>query len=133
MDGLWWEWITQGIFARLNYDYKGRYLFEISSRYDGSSRFMEGHRWSMLPSGSVGWRISEEPFFKPLRSWVDNLKIRASYGTLGNTLIKNANNNYYPYLRTLRRVLLQEAEQGKRSPALYEVHTNAIWERRSWR
>ena len=101
VDGLWWEWITQGIFARLNYDYKGRYLFEISSRYDGSSRFMEGHRWSMLPSGSVGWRISEEPFFKPLRSWVDNLKIRASYGTLGNTLIKNANNNYYPYLRTL--------------------------------
>ena len=77
-------WRTAGFFGRLNYDYAGRYLFETSARYDGSSRFASGHKWGFFPSVSVGWRISEEPFFAPLKGVVNNLKIRASYGTLGN-------------------------------------------------
>lgn len=78
-----------GYFARVNYDYAGRYLFEISGRYDGTSRFAKGHRWGLFPSGSIGWRISEEPFFAPAKSVVDNLKLRASYGTLGNQNVAN--------------------------------------------
>ena len=85
-----------GFFARLNYDYKGRYLFEVSGRYDGTSRFGAGSRWGLFPSGSLGWRISEEPFFAPAKKVVNNLKIRASYGSLGNQ-----NVGYYSHLRTI--------------------------------
>lgn len=57
-------------------------------RYDGSSKYAKDHRWAFFPSASVGWRISEEKFFKPLTKYVDNLKIRASFGALGNQLLK---------------------------------------------
>ena len=83
------EYALMGYFGRINYDYAGRYLFEISGRYDGTSRFAKGHRWGFFPSGSLGWRISEEPFFAPAKKVVDNLKIRASYGTLGNQNVAN--------------------------------------------
>ena len=86
-----------GLFARFNYDYKGRYLFEVSGRYDGTSRFSKNSRWGMFPSGSVGWRISEEEFFQPLRPVVDNLKLRASYGSLGNQNVSS----YYTYMRLI--------------------------------
>ncbi|MBR6305237.1 MAG: TonB-dependent receptor [Bacteroidales bacterium] len=88
---------TAGYFARLNYDYKGIYLLEFNSRYDGSSRFLRGQRWVFSPSASVGWRVSEEPFFKPLKSWWDNFKVRASYGQLGNQQMSS----YYPAIRTV--------------------------------
>jgi TonB-linked SusC/RagA family outer membrane protein len=73
----------------VNYDYKGRYLFEASARYDGSSRFARGHQFGFFPSASAGWRVSEEPFFKPLKPYINNLKLRASYGTLGNQNVGN--------------------------------------------
>jgi len=85
-----------GYFGRINYDYMGRYLFEASARYDGSSRFAKGHRWGFFPSASIGWRISEEPFFRPLKQTINNLKFRASYGSLGNQ-----NVGYYDYLRII--------------------------------
>lgn len=75
---------TLGFFARVNYDYAGKYLFEISGRQDGSSRFARGNRWAFYPSASAGWRISEEKFWGNLKSWWDNAKIRVSYGSLGN-------------------------------------------------
>lgn len=78
------EYALLGYFGRVNYDYMGRYLLEVSGRYDGTSRFASGHRWGFFPSVSAGWRVSEEPFFEPARNVIDNLKIRASYGTLGN-------------------------------------------------
>ena len=83
------EYALLGFFGRINYDYKGKYLFELSGRYDGTSRFAEGHRWGMFPSGSLGWRISEEPFFAPAKDVVNNLKLRFSYGTLGNQNVAN--------------------------------------------
>ena len=73
-----------GFFGRINYDYKGRYLLEISGRYDGTSRFAEGHRFGFFPSASAGWRVSEEPWFAPAKDIVNNLKVRASFGSLGN-------------------------------------------------
>ncbi|MCR4565914.1 MAG: TonB-dependent receptor [Bacteroidales bacterium] len=90
------EYALLGFFGRANYDYKGRYLLELSGRYDGTSRFARGHRWGFFPSASLGWRISEEPFFAPVKRWWDNLKVRISYGALGNQQV-----GYYDYLRVV--------------------------------
>lgn len=84
------------LFGRLNYDYAGRYLLEANVRYDGSSKFARGSRWGVFPSFSVGWRISEEAFFQGLRNQVSNLKVRASWGQLGNQNIGN-----YQFLSTV--------------------------------
>ena len=94
IDGEQSEYALLGFFGRVNYDYKGRYLLELSGRYDGSSRFARGHRWGFFPSGSLGWRISEEPFFAPAKRYVSNLKLRASIGSLGNQVVGN-----YAYIR----------------------------------
>lgn len=95
VDGSQNAYALAGFFGRINYDYAGRYLFEVSGRYDGTSRFAQGSRWGLFPSGSIGWRISEEPFFKPLSDSVDNLKLRASFGSLGNQNVSS----YYTYMR----------------------------------
>jgi TonB-linked SusC/RagA family outer membrane protein len=85
-------------FGRINYDYAGRYLLEANFRADASSRFAEGNRWGYFPSFSAAWRVSEEGFAESLKgSWMDNLKIRASWGLLGN---QDALDDYYPYLST---------------------------------
>jgi TonB-linked SusC/RagA family outer membrane protein len=83
------EYALLGFFGRFNYDYKGRYLFEAAGRYDGTSRFARGHRWGFFPSASFGWRVSEEPFFTPAKRYIDNLKLRFSYGSLGNQNVSN--------------------------------------------
>ncbi len=75
--------------GRLNYDYKGIYLFEANFRTDGSSKFARGYRWATFPSFSAGWRVSEEKFMEGSRDWLDNLKVRASWGKLGNHRISD--------------------------------------------
>jgi TonB-linked SusC/RagA family outer membrane protein len=75
---------SAGVFARINYDYKGIYLLELSGRYDGSSKFPSHTQWAFFPSGSVGYRISEEAYFADAKQYVSNLKLRASYGAIGN-------------------------------------------------
>ncbi|MDE6394344.1 MAG: SusC/RagA family protein, partial [Duncaniella sp.] len=69
---------------RLNYNYKGRYLLTFSNRWDGVSWFSEGHKWDSFPAGAVAWRISDESFMEDARNWLDNAKIRVSYGVTGN-------------------------------------------------
>src|SRR5690606_19392333 len=73
------------------YNYANKYFIQANVRYDGSSRFAKEHRWGVFPSVSAGWSISEENFMKNI-SWLNFLKLRASYGTLGNERIGN-----YPY------------------------------------
>jgi TonB-linked SusC/RagA family outer membrane protein len=73
-------------FGRLNYDYKGKYLLEGTFRYDGSSRFANGKRWGVFPSVSAGWRIDKESFFH-MTDVFNLLKLRASYGQLGNQAV----------------------------------------------
>jgi len=91
VDDLIYHWATQGIFGRFNYNFDEKYLLELSARYDGSSRFEKGHRWGFFPSASVGYNISKEAFWEPIRHYVQRLKLRASYGTLGNqNLVKAA-------------------------------------------
>ncbi len=90
------EYALQSVFARVAYDYKEKYLVELNSRYDGTSRVSPDNRWGFFPSFSLGWRMSEEEFFKNSVSFVDDLKWRASFGTLGNQEIGN-----YPYQNIL--------------------------------
>ena len=78
------EWAFMGAFYRLNYSYAGRYLVEVSGRYDGSSKFPTYSRWGFFPSFSAGWRISDEPWMRWSRSVIDNLKLRVSAGSMGN-------------------------------------------------
>lgn len=77
------EWALRSYFGRFNYDFKNKYLIEANARYDGSSRFSDGHKYGFFPSFSAGWRISEESFMKPI-AWISNLKLRGSWGQLGN-------------------------------------------------
>lgn len=82
--GSWSKWRTVGGFFRLNYIFNERYLLEIDGRYDGSSKFPNGQRWAFFPSASAGWRLSSEPWFKIDPKYLSNLKLRFSYGSLGN-------------------------------------------------
>ena len=99
------EFALMGYFARLSYDYAGNYLVEANMRYDGTSRFPRNHRWGFFPSLALGWRISEEAFFEPVRPTISNLKLRASVGSLGNQITDNSakfnNNTFYPYMRLI--------------------------------
>lgn len=85
-------------FGRINYDYKGRYLFEANVRSDASSRFAEDNRVGVFPSFSAGWRISEEAFFEGANNSINDLKVRVSWGQLGN---QDALDDYYPTVPTL--------------------------------
>ncbi|MEX6690527.1 TonB-dependent receptor [Danxiaibacter flavus] len=86
----------QSWIGRFNYSFDKRYIAEFSFRYDGNTLFPPKKRWGFFPSASVGWRISQESFFKNSVSWVDELKLRASYGTTGNDLDVN-NNKIAPF------------------------------------
>ena len=78
------EYAVRGGFFRVNYNYKDKYLLEVNGRYDGSSRFPKDNRFGFFPSVSVGWNITEENFMENTRSWLNQLKIRGSYGQIGN-------------------------------------------------
>jgi TonB-linked SusC/RagA family outer membrane protein len=94
-------WRLRSGFGRLNYNWKNRYLLEANARYDGSSRFARGNEYGFFPSFSAGWRISEEPFMEPL-GFISDLKLRASWGRLGNQDIRDGNRPLlYPYWSTI--------------------------------
>lgn len=84
----------QNLFGRINYDYKSKYMLEFTLRHDGSMNFAKGHRWGTFPGLSIGWRLSEESFMDSL-GWLDDLKLRASWGKLGNDRV-----NQFQYLTT---------------------------------
>ena len=83
------QWQTAGFFGRLNYNYMERYLAEVNIRYDGTSKFRRNNMWKAFPSFSLGWNVAREAFWKPLEKTVNTLKLRFSYGSLGNQNIKN--------------------------------------------
>ena len=102
------QWLLVSTFGRVNYDFDDRYLFEANIRYDGTSRFIQSNRWAAFPSFSAGWRISEEPFMADLRNVFNQLKIRASWGKLGN---QNIGSSYYPFAETLAIGSISMAEK----------------------
>lgn len=132
--GEYQSWATAGFFGRLNYDYKGRYLFEANLRYDGSSRFLRANRWNWFPSFSLGWNIAQEKFWENLSGTVNMLKLRASWGQLGNQNTEN----WYPFYPTIgykakdSNWLVNGVKPNKSwQPAL--VSTLLTWEKsRTW-
>lgn len=132
VDGQTGSWATQGVFARLNYDYRGRYLAEGNLRYDGSSRFLQGKRWIWSPSFSVGWNVAQERFWEPLEQVVGQLKFRFSWGRLSN----QNTDSWYPFYSTMGYTneggtwLVDGKKQNIASmPAL--VSTSLTWEKNS--
>lgn len=91
------ERAVAGFFGRINYNWKERYMVEANLRYDGSSRFVGDKRWGLFPSFSAGWNIAREDFFKPLSNIFSTLKLRGSWGQLGN----NNTDSWYPFYQTL--------------------------------
>ena len=84
------DWAMQSYFGRMNLNWKDKYLLEMNLRADGSSRFRKGNRWGYFPSASVAWRIDQEEFMQSLfTGWLSNLKLRVSYGSLGNNSVDN--------------------------------------------
>lgn len=109
-------------FARLNYSYLDRYLFQASFRADGSSVLAEGHKWGYFPSASAGWRISEEKFMAGTKSWLDNLKFRVSWGISGNAAI-----NPYMTLATISAIVPNSTNKAPMTMANPEL----TWEKTS--
>lgn len=94
VNGAKYAWDTAGFFGRINYNYDSRYLAEVNLRYDGTSRFRSNRRWIWLPSFSLGWNIANEKFWEDYTNVCNQLKLRASWGELGN---QNTNNWYQTY------------------------------------
>lgn len=95
--GGYTHWSTAGFFGRLNYNYKNRYLLELNGRYDGTSRFLRNKRWNFFPSFSVGWNIARESFWEPLTAIANTVKIKASWGELGN----QNTSSFYPFYSSM--------------------------------
>ena len=120
------EWAMRSYFGRINLNWDNKYLLEANLRADGSSKFAPGHRWGYFPSISAGWRISQEKFMEGTASWLNQLKLRASYGSLGN----NATTSYYMYqslFATANYVLNGNIAGGLAQTVL--ANPNLTWEK----
>lgn len=111
--GAYYQWKIFGIFYQLNYNYDHRYLLTLSGRYDGNSRFPSDQRFGFFPSFSAGWFISEEPFWSVSKDLISGLKIRASYGSLGN-----GNIDPYTYQQELPISKLSQIIDGEQPQAI---------------
>ncbi|GAB3650271.1 TonB-dependent receptor [Echinicola sediminis] len=118
------EWAIQSLFSRLKYNHNEKYLFEATVRYDGSSRFPESNKYALFPSMALGWRLSEEDFFQNV-NWISDLKVKASWGVLGNQNIGN-----YPYQRVLQSERNYPIGGGIATGAAYSTYkdANIKWE-----
>lgn len=122
-------WATRGFFGRINYDYMGRYLVEVNGRYDGSSRFASDHRWGFFPSVSLGWNIARESFMEKTAGILSNLKLRVSWGLLGN----QSSAGLYTFASTMSSVstgnwYFQQNREGYiTAPGV--VTSNTTWEK----
>jgi TonB-linked SusC/RagA family outer membrane protein len=120
-------WALRGAFYRVNYSYNNRYLLELDGRYDGSSRFPENNHYGFFPSASAGWKISEESFFSGIKKTVNNLKVRASYGKLGN----DQSLGNYSFIPTLGEQQVSNILGGVQPTAVTGpnlVSSNLTWE-----
>lgn len=121
-------WAVQGAFFRVNYDYKGKYLVELNGRYDGSSKYHEDDRWGFFPSASLGWRVSEESFFEPMKKVVDNFKVRASVGSLGNQ-VTNSNFDYIGLMGSKTLSYILGGNQATAITPASLAYSNVTWEK----
>ena len=120
------RWRIAGLFYRVNYSFKDRYLLEFNGRYDGSSKFPPSQQWAFFPSVSAGWRISEEPFWHVDPKYVSNVKIRASYGSLGNGNV--APYSYLELLSPSNSSLILNGQQNKYVSVPAVIPNGLTWE-----
>lgn len=120
------QWNIMGGFFRLNYIFDDRYLVELNGRYDGSSKFPADQRFALFPSASVGWRLSNEPFWNVSQDYVSDIKLRASYGSLGNGSIGSYIFQERLSLGTTNRVLEGIRQPFTRNPAV--IPDGLTWE-----
>lgn len=120
------EWAIRGAFYRLNYTFNDRYILEFNGRYDGSSRFPSDQRFGFFPSASAAWRISEEAFMDPLENVVSNLKLRGSYGVLGNQNVGAY--GYIPSMQASQANVIIGGERPLRVTPPPLVSGNYTWE-----
>ena len=128
ISGTWAKWRSVGVFTRLNYSYDDRYLIQFNGRYDGSSKFPANERWAFFPSVSAGWRLSEEPFVRNnvSKKAISNIKMRFSYGSLGNSNIKEY---YYDEVFGFSGSRLINGTKGRETEAPAPVPDNLTWEK----
>ena len=117
-------WAVQGVFGRLNYIFKDKYIVEFNGRYDGSSRFPENDRFGFFPSASLGWRLDQESFFNV--DAINVFKLRASYGTLGNQSVSDF--GYIPSMSTYNNGYLVDNNRPLSISAPGMVSSNYTWE-----
>ncbi len=120
------EWAIRGAFYRLNYIFKDRYIIEFNGRYDGSSRFPSRNRFGFFPSASAAWRMDEEAFMIPLEDVVNSLKLRASYGALGNQSVSEY--GYIPSMNASLANVIIGGERPQRVTPPQLVSDNYSWE-----
>lgn len=121
------QWRIRGGLFRLDYIYDDRYIFQFAGRYDGSSRFPSNDRYEFFPSGSVGWRLSNEKFWQPIKHVVNEFKVYGNYGQLGNQNVSS----YYPYVSTYGTGEVNYLFSGEKPMAVYApglVSENLTWE-----
>lgn len=120
------QYIIRGGYGRINYDYDGKYLLEVNGRYDGSSRFPRKNRFGFFPSFSVGWQVGREQFMQWTKDWLNEFKLRASYGKIGNQAISD-----YAYIATMDPSKANWILNGERPITLSTpgmVSSNFTWE-----
>lgn len=125
-NGGYQKWAIAGGFFRLNYDYQGRYLVEVNGRYDGSSKFPTDQQYAFFPSASVGWAVSEESFWKVSPGLLTSLKVRASYGSLGNGNISPYSFTENFSISQLGRIINGQRPQATSMPGV--VPQGLTWE-----
>ena len=128
------RYTVRGLFYRINYSFAGKYLLETNGRYDGSSKFPKNSRFGFFPSFSAGWRISEEAFMKNTKSFLSNLKLRASWGSIGNQIILKPDNTpeNYPYIPSMSPYLTEWLVDGQKTTTLNApamVSSSFSWEK----
>lgn len=121
------RYTIRGLFYRMTYNYKGRYLFEANGRYDGSSKFPSKGRFGFFPSFSVGWRVSDEKFMSFARSFLYNLKVRSSWGNIGNQSISPY--AYIPGMPSLRANWVVKDEKVTTLGAPKLISNSFTWEK----
>ncbi len=122
------------VFGRLNYDFMDRYLLTLTFREDGSSQFGHGHQWGFFPAAAASWRIIEEPFMESTKKWLSNLKLRLSYGKVGNDRIGNTTFlQMYLADQGSKRYGVGEVSNSDLSASSVLANPNITWEKRTTR
>lgn len=122
------------MFGRINYDFKDRYLLTLTFREDGSSKFSPGHQWGFFPAAAASWRIIEEPWMESAKKWLSNLKLRVSYGKVGNNKLPSYMfSQLYNFNSGSKRYGVGEAPNVHTSVTNILANPNLTWEKRTTR